>query len=164
MDNILPQLNGVLSAAQLQSLKDKLVQLVISQAGNKPDLNALKDQILPLLQQYLGSKPQGRIDIDSLLQQITSAAIGTLPSIVISLLGKRDLSQISALADKFQLSAILPQVASLLTPEKLQDLQNKIFATVVAALGNNWSSSAISQAIQQLVTQFVPQITQMRIE
>jgi len=138
--------------------------LVFSQSGNKPDLNGLKDQILPLLQQYLGSKPQGRNNIDAILQQVTNAAATALPGLIISLLGKRDLNQFASLADKFQLSTILPQVASFLTPEKLQELQNKIFAIVLSAVGNNWSLPAITQAIQQLVTQFVPQITQMRID
>ena len=100
---------------------------------------------------------------------------GALPGIAIGLLGllgKRDapiadarsLDQILALADKFQLNAILPQVAQLLSPDKLQELQSQFFATVVTALGNNWNMATVAQMLQQLVTQFVPQAAQMRIE
>lgn len=171
MNTILPQLNGVLSATDLQSLKDKITQLVLSQIGNKPNLDALKDQILPLLQQYLASKPQSRVDIDTLLQSIVGAAASALPGMILGLLGKRDVSadgrdlnQLLSLVDKYQLNTLIPQVELFLGPDKLQELQNQFFTTVVTALGSNWNTGTAAQMLQQLLTQFIPQIGQMRIE
>jgi hypothetical protein len=51
-----------------------------------------------------------------------------------------------------------------LSSDKLQQLQTQFLATVVTALGNNWNLNTVAQALQQLVTQFVPQAAQMRIE
>jgi hypothetical protein len=90
---------------------------------------------------------------------------------VLGLLGKREatdaragLSDILALVDKYQLSTIIPHIEQFLSADKLQQLQTQFFATVVTALGNNWNLNNVAQALQQLVTQFVPQATQMRIE
>jgi hypothetical protein len=126
-----------------------------------------------LLQQYLGSNLQGRIDIDAIIQQITGTAFTALPNIVLNLLGKRELptsdardslSDILALVDKYQLQTIIPHIEQFIGADKLQQLQNQFFATVVTGLGNNWNLATVSQALQQLVTQFVPQAAQMRIE
>jgi len=173
LDNILPQLTGILSSGELQSLKDKITQFFLSQLGGNLNLNAIKDKLRPLLQQFLGSKPQGRIDFDALLQQIAGAAASTLPGILIGLLGKRelpttdariDLNDILALINKFPLSTILPQIQGLLSNDKFQELQAQIFATVLNGAGHNWNLNSIAQAIQQIVTQFVPQVAQMRID
>jgi hypothetical protein len=51
-----------------------------------------------------------------------------------------------------------------LTPDKLQQLQNQIFVTIAAARANHWNVATLAQALQQLVTQYVPQVAQMRIE
>jgi hypothetical protein len=126
-----------------------------------------------LLQQYLGSNLQGRIDIDAIIQQITGTAFTALPNIVLNLLGKRELptsdardslSDLLALVDKYQLQTIIPHIEQFIGADKLQQLQNQFFATVVTGLGNNWNLATVSQALQQLVTQFVPQAAQMRIE
>jgi hypothetical protein len=171
LDTILPQLTGVLSSSELQSLKDKITQVVLSQLGGNFDLNALTDKLRPILQQFLGSKPQGRIDIDHILQQIAGASASHLPNIILSILGKRGatdaragINDILALVDKFQLNTILPQIEQFLGPDALLQLQNQFFATVVTGLGNNWNIPTLAQALQQLVTQFVPQAAQMRIE
>jgi hypothetical protein len=158
--------------SELQSLKDKIVQIVVGQIGNKPDVNAIMNQLRPLLQQFLGSKPTSRLDIDALLQQLAGAAASVLPGILLGLLGKRDLQtgdarsldQILALASQYQLSTLIPQIEQFLGPDKLQELQSQFFATVVSALGNNWNMATVAQMLQQLVTQFVPQVAQMRIE
>ena len=100
---------------------------------------------------------------------------GALPGIAIGLLsifGKRDLptddarslDQILALVNQYQLSTILPQVEQFLGPDKLQELQNQFFTTVVSALGGNLNMANVAQMLQQLVTQFIPQMAQMRIE
>ncbi|CAF1433597.1 unnamed protein product, partial [Adineta ricciae] len=68
------------------------------------------------------------------------------------------------LADKLQLQQFIPQVTQFLSSDKLQQLQNQFFATVVAAAGNHWNPATLGQAIQQIVTQFVPQLRQMRID
>ena len=100
-----------------------------------------------------------RIDIDAILQQIANTAIGSLPSIIIGLLGKRDAEE--RILDP---SAILSQSLSMLSGDKLKDLQNQIVQTVLSANVNNWSSSATAQALQQLFTRFLPQLSTMRIE
>jgi hypothetical protein len=89
----------------------------------------------------------------------------------ISIFGKREatdaragINDILALVDKFQLNTILPQIEQFLGPDALLQLQNQFFATVVTGLGNNWNIPTLAQALQQLVTQFVPQAAQMRIE
>ena len=100
---------------------------------------------------------------------------GALPGIAIGLLslfGKRDLptddarslDQILALVNQYQLSTILPQVEQFLGPDKLQELQTQFFATVVSALGGNLNMANVAQMLQQLVTQFIPQMAQARIE
>jgi hypothetical protein len=173
LDQILPQLAGILSSVELQSLKDKITQLFLSQLGGNLDINAIKDKLRPLLQQYLGSKPQGRFDIDAIIQQITSTAVAALPGLVLGLLGKRELptsdaraglSDLLSLVDKYQLQTIIPHIEQFIGADKLQQLQNLFFATVVTGLGNNWNLATLSQALQQLVTQFVPQAAQMRID
>ena len=75
-----------------------------------------------------------------------------------------DIDNIFALANQLQLNTILPQIQSFLSPDKLQQLQEQFFATVVTALGDKWNLNTIAQALQQLVTQFVPQVSHMRIE
>jgi hypothetical protein len=171
LDTILPQLTGILSSSELQSLKDKITQVVLSQLGGNLDLNSITDKLRPIIQQFLGSKPLGRIDIDTLLQQVAGAAASALPGLILGFLGKREaidtragINDILALVDKFQLNTILPQIEQFLGPDKLQQLQNQLFATVIAGLGNNWNAATLAQAVQQLITQFVPQAAQMRIE
>jgi hypothetical protein len=172
LNAILPQVSTFLSSSDFQSFKDKIIQTVLSQVGQKIDVNTLQDKLRPVLQQYLGSKAQVRFDIDTLLQQIAGAAASALPGIVLSLLGKRDLpandarslDQILSLVDQYQLNTIIPHIETYLGPDKLQALQNQFFGTVVTALGNNWNMNTVAQALQQVVTQYVPQAASMRIE
>ena len=153
-------------------LKTKLPNAVLSQFGNNFNLNTIVDKLRPILQQFLSSKPQSRVDFDVLLQQISDAAVSSLPGMILGILsGKRDvtdaragLNEILALADKFQLNTIIPHIEEFLGPDKLQQLQTQFFTTVVTSLGNNWNLDTLAQALQQLVTQFVPQLAQMRIE
>jgi len=58
----------------------------------------------------------------------------------------------------------LLQVEQSLSPDKLQQLQNQIFATTAAARANHWNVATLAQALQQLVTQYLPQVAQIRIE
>jgi len=74
------------------------------------------------------------------------------------------MNNIVNLANQMQLTNILPQIAPFLTPEKLQQLQNQFLSTIVTAVGSNWNAATVSQALQQLITQFVPQAAQMRID
>ena len=74
------------------------------------------------------------------------------------------LDDLLALVDKYQLQTFIPHIEQFLGPDKLQELQTQFFTTVVAALGNNWNIATLAQVLQQLVTQFVPQVAQMRIE
>ncbi len=111
---------------------------------------------------------------EAIAQSALNGLATAAPSILIgalSLFGKREatnaragLGDILALVDKFQLSTIIPNIEQLLSADKLQQLQTQFLATVVTALGNNWNLNNVAQALQQLVTQFVPQAAQMRIE
>jgi hypothetical protein len=113
---------------------------------------------------------------DAIAQSDLNCIASALPSIAIgalSLFGKRELpvndaraglGDLLALADKYQLQTIIPHIEQFIGADKLQQLQNQFFATVVTGLGNNWNLATVSQALQQLVTQFVPQAAQMRIE
>ena len=84
------------------------------------------------------------------------------------MLGKREarfgVDDILALVDKLQITTLIPQIQQFLNSDKLQQLQNQFFATALAAANNHWNLATVAQAIQQLVTQFVPQVADMRIE
>ena len=84
------------------------------------------------------------------------------------MLGKREarfgVDDILALVDKLQITTLIPQIQQFLNSDKLQQLQNQFFSTALAAANNHWNLATVAQAIQQLVTQFVPQVADMRIE
>ncbi|CAF3016238.1 unnamed protein product [Rotaria sp. Silwood2] len=157
-------------ALELQSLKEKLTQVVITQLGGNLDFNSIRDKLRPVLQQFLGSKPQARGDFHALLTQVTNAAVHELPGFLINLLGKREatdaragLADVLSLFDKLSLDQFIPQIHQFLSNDKFQQLQQQFFSTVLSAAGNHWSLANVAQAIQQLVTQFVPEVSQMRI-
>jgi len=56
------------------------------------------------------------------------------------------------------------QVKQFLSPDKLQQLQNRIAAIAISGFANRWNVATFAQVLQQLVTQYIPQVTQMRIE
>jgi hypothetical protein len=56
------------------------------------------------------------------------------------------------------------QAEQFLSPDKLQQLQNGFFATALTGLNNQWDVATLAQALQQFVTQYIPQVVQMRIE
>ncbi|CAF2624631.1 unnamed protein product [Rotaria sp. Silwood2] len=157
-------------ALELQSLKEKLTQVVITQLGGNLDFNSIRDKLRPVLQQFLGSKPQARGDFHALLTQVTNAAVHELPGFLINLLGKREatearagLADVLSLFDKLSLDQFIPQIHQFLSNDKFHQLQQQFFSTVLSAAGNHWSLPNVAQAIQQLVTQFVPEVSQMRI-
>ncbi|CAF0849388.1 unnamed protein product [Adineta steineri] len=165
LNNILPQLTGVLSSSELHSLKDKLIQFVVAQLGSNLDLNTIKDKIRPILQHFLASKPQRSFDFDQLLQQIVGATTDALPSIILNMVGKREatdarinVNDILQFVNNNQIQNFIPQIQQFLNGDKLQQLQNQFFATILTGAGNNWNIATIAQSIQQLVSQFVPQI------
>ncbi|CAF0895492.1 unnamed protein product [Adineta steineri] len=165
LNNILPQLTGVLSSSELHSLKDKLIQFVVAQLGSNLDLNTIKDKIRPILQHFLASKPQRSFDFDQLLQQIVGATTDALPSIILNMVGKREatdarinVNDILQFVNNNQIQNFIPQIQQFLNGDKLQQLQNQFFATILTGAGNNWNIATIAQNIQQLVSQFVPQI------
>ncbi|CAF4331529.1 unnamed protein product [Adineta steineri] len=171
LNNILPQLTGVLSSSELHSLKDKLIQFVVAQLGSNLDLNAIKDKIRPILQHFLASKPQRSFDFDQLLQQIVGATTEALPSIILNMVGKRDatdarinVNDILQFVNNNQIQNFIPQILQFLSGDKLQQLQNQFFATVLAAAGNNWNVATLAQTIEQLVSQFVPEVSRIKIK
>ncbi|CAF0840688.1 unnamed protein product [Adineta steineri] len=170
LNNILPQLTGVLSSSELHSLKDKLIQFVVAQLGSNLDLNAIKDKIRPILQHFLASKPQRSFDFDQLLQQIVGATTEALPSIILNMVGKRDatdarinVNDILQFVNNNQIQNFIPQIQQFLNGDKLQQLQNQFFATVLAAAGNNWNVATLAQTIEQLISQFVPEVSRIKI-
>lgn len=171
LENILPQFLGAISSVELQTLEDKLIQVLLGQLGGNLNLNTIKDKLRPVLQQFLNTKPRTRLDFDALLSHVSNAALTDLPAIILSVLGKREvtdvrigLDDILALADKHPLSTYLPQIQQFLSGDKLQQLQNQFFSTVLAAASNKWNVAALAQALQQLISQFVPQTAQMRVD
>jgi predicted ATPase len=173
LDSVLrPQLAGILSSSEFQSFKDKVTQIVLSTIGSQGGINAIKDKLRPFIQQVLASKPQARVSIEQILGQVAQVAISLLPSLI-GLIGKREipvadarlgLSDIVALADKLQLSTILPQIQQLVSGETLQQLQSQFLNTMITAVGSHWNLNTIAQQLQQLFTQFVPGVAQMRID
>ena len=70
--------------------------MILTELLTQGGLHGVINKLRPLLQQSLGSQPQGRIDIDAILQQIINAALSALPGLLISLIGKRDVSDTRA--------------------------------------------------------------------
>jgi hypothetical protein len=58
----------------------------------------------------------------------------------------------------------LAEVEQFMSADQLQQLQTEIFTTVITGLGNHGDVTTIGQALQQLVTQYAPQLTQIFIE
>ncbi|CAF3163989.1 unnamed protein product [Rotaria socialis] len=172
LEDILPQFLGTISSVELQTLKDKLIQVVLGQLGGNLNFNTLKDKLRPVLQEFLNTKPQIRLDFDALLNHVSSAALTELPAIILNLLGgKREVTEtrfslddVLALADKLPLSTYLSQIQQFLSSDQLQQLQNQFLSTVLAAVGNEWDIAPLAQALQELFTQFVPETAQMRVD
>ena len=70
--------------------------MILTELLTQGGLRGVISKLRPLLQQSLGPQPQGRIDIDAILQQIINAAVSALPGLLISLIGKRDVSDTRA--------------------------------------------------------------------
>ncbi|CAF5170349.1 unnamed protein product, partial [Rotaria sp. Silwood1] len=107
----------------------------------------------------------------AIAQQALNALPGVAVSVLGGLLGKReatdarfDLADILALYNKLSLDKLIPQIHQFLSGDKFQQLQQQFFGTVLTAAGNHWRLPNLSQAIQQLVSQFVPEVSQMRID
>ncbi|CAF1652608.1 unnamed protein product, partial [Adineta ricciae] len=174
LQQFIPQITQFLSADKLQQLQNQFFATVVAAAGNHWNPATLGQAIQQIVTQFVPQLRQMRIDWEELGQSALNGLATALPSILmgaLSLFGKREavdarinLNDILALADKLQLQQFIPQVAQFLSSDKLQQLQNQFFATVVAAAGNNWNPATLGQAIQQIVTQFVPQLRQMRID
>ena len=78
------------------------------------------------------------------------------------MIGKRD-----ATDARFNLDAafsFIPNIHELLSDEKFQQLQQQFLGTLLNGLGNHWSTATLAASLQQLFTQFVPQVSQMRVE
>jgi hypothetical protein len=83
--------------------------------------------------------------------------------LLISLVSVQGLPVIPEIHD---LNGILssPDLQQYLSTDKSQELRREVFATTLKALTNRWDVPAIAQALEQLVTQYVPQVKQMNIE
>ena len=72
LNGILASVAGSLTTAQLQSLQQQVLQLVLSQAGGNLNVNTLKGKLLALLKQYLGSNPQLSSNVQAVVQQVVN--------------------------------------------------------------------------------------------
>ncbi|CAF4414978.1 unnamed protein product, partial [Adineta steineri] len=103
--------------------------------------------------------------VDSVVSAIPGALLSAAPGLLLSVFGKRDatdarlnVNDILQFVNNNQIQNFIPQIQQFLNGDKLQQLQNQFFATILAGAGNNWNVATIAQNIQQLVSQFVPQI------
>ena len=87
LTSLLNQFNHLLSTTQLQTLKDRLVQLILAQLASKFDLATFTTELRSLLEAYLGSNVQGRANIDVLIQQIIGTTSTALPGMIIGMIG-----------------------------------------------------------------------------
>ncbi|CAF4916787.1 unnamed protein product, partial [Rotaria sp. Silwood2] len=141
---------------------------VLSAAGNHWSLANVAQAIQQLVTQFVPEVSQMRINWEHIGQQALNSVVSALPSLLIgavSIFGKREATDARAgLADVLSLDQFIPQIHQFLSNDKFQQLQQQFFSTVLSAAGNHWSLANVAQAIQQLVTQFVPEVSQMRIK
>jgi hypothetical protein len=160
---------------QFQQFQSQFLNTILTAVSNHLTPNALGQQLEQLFSQFFPGVTQMRLDInwDSLAQQALNLGASLLPGLLIGLVGKRDipamdargsLDDLLAFADKFQLESIFPMIQHLLNPATLQQLQSQLFNTMITAVGSNWNLNTIAQQLQQLFTQFVPGVAQMRVD
>ncbi len=89
---VLAQLATVLSPAELQSLQDQAVELILSLAAGHIDENQFKEKLQALIQQYFNSNGRNQIDIDNLIEKILVTDTAGLPDIIVNILGKRPIN------------------------------------------------------------------------
>ena len=89
----LAQLATSLSPAELQSLKDQALHLVLSLASGNIDINQFKENLQVLVQQYFDSTGRNGVDIDNLIEQILTTDTAGLPDIIVNILGKGSLKK-----------------------------------------------------------------------
>ncbi|CAF3870372.1 unnamed protein product, partial [Rotaria sp. Silwood1] len=171
LDKLIPQIHQFLSGDKFQQLQQQFFGTVLTAAGNHWSLPNLSQAIQQLVSQFVPQVSQMRIDWGAIAQQALNALPGVAISVLGGLLGKREatdarlnLDDILALYNKLSLDKLIPQIHQFLSGDKFQQLQQQFFGTVLTAAGNHWSLPNLSQAIQQLVTQFVPGASQMRID
>ncbi|CAF4729303.1 unnamed protein product, partial [Rotaria sp. Silwood1] len=170
LDKLIPQIHQFLSGDKFQQLQQQFFGTVLTAAGNHWSLPNLAQAIQQLVTQFVPGASQMRIDWGQIAQQALNALPGVAISVLGGLLGKReatdarfDLDDVLALYNKLSLDKLIPQIHQFLSGDKFQQLQQQFFGTVLTAAGNHWSLPNLSQAIQQLVSQFVPEVSQMRI-
>ncbi|CAF5140205.1 unnamed protein product, partial [Rotaria sp. Silwood1] len=171
LDKLIPQIHQFLSGDKFQQLQQQFFGTVLTAAGNHWSLPNLAQAIQQLVTQFVPGASQMRIDWGQIAQQALNALPGVAISVLGGLLGKReatdarfDLGDVLALYNKLSLDKLIPQIHQFLSGDKFEQLQQQFFGTVLTAAGNHWSLPNLAQAIQQLVTQFVPGASQMRID
>jgi hypothetical protein len=163
LDTLIPQIQQFLNPQILQQLQSQFLGTIISAVGNNWNLNTIAQQLQQIVTQLVPQAAQMRIDWDQVGQQALNGLVGALPSIAIglvSLFGKRDLPATDA---RFQVTMLFPQIQQLLNGDQFQQLQSQFLNTMLTALGSHTNLNTIAQQLQELFTQFVPQMAQMRI-
>ncbi|CAF2428598.1 unnamed protein product [Rotaria sp. Silwood2] len=173
LDQFIPQIHQFLSNDKFQQLQQQFFSTVLSAAGNHWSLANVAQAIQQLVTQFVPEVSQMRINWEHIGQQALNSVVSALPSLLIgavSIFGKREttdaragLADVLSLFDKLSLDQFVPQIHQFLSNDKFHQLQQQFFNTILSAVGNHWSLANVAQAIQQLVTQFVPEVSQMRI-
>ncbi|CAF4252160.1 unnamed protein product, partial [Rotaria sp. Silwood2] len=173
LDQFIPQIHQFLSNDKFHQLQQQFFSTVLSAAGNHWSLPNVAQAIQQLVTQFVPEVSQMRINWEHLGEQALNLVVSNIPAILtgaLSIFGKREatdaragLADVLSLFDKLSLDQFIPQIHQFLSNDKFQQLQQQFFSTVLSAAGNHWSLANVAQAIQQLVTQFVPEVSQMRI-
>jgi hypothetical protein len=176
LDQILPQLAGILSSPELQSFKDKIIQFVLTGIASNTGFNGIKDQITQFVQQFLGSKALPRDTLDDILNTINSILptvnnVVSVLSVLGGLFGKREVPAIDPRLDInallslinnpqiqafiSQLDQILPQLAGILSSPELQSFKDKIIQFVLTGIASNTGLNGIKDQVTQFIRQFL---------
>ncbi|CAF3921962.1 unnamed protein product [Adineta steineri] len=133
INNILLQVPGILSQSQLQSLQQQVTQTIFSHANNgNINVNTVVSNLHGLLQGYVGSNLYGRLNLQSIAQQLANVALSLIPTVLSGSMGKSSTNQ---------LNTVLAQISTNLSSTELQSLQEQA-AQIVLNSYNNGSRDA----------------------
>jgi len=145
LNTLIPQIQGLLGASQIQQLQSQFFNLIANAVGGNMPANIIGQMIQTLVTQFVPTANLMRIDWEQIGQQALNGVVSALPSILIgalSLFGKRDLEQ--ERIDYQQLLATLPV--------------DKIAQLIQIVLNNNNGMiSNILDKLRPLLQQFFPQ-------
>ncbi|CAF1246306.1 unnamed protein product, partial [Rotaria sordida] len=169
-----PQIHQFLNDNKFHQLQQQFFSTVLTAIGQHWSLPNLAQALEQLVAQFVPGVSQMRIDWGAIAQSALNGVVTAAPGILIgalSLFGKREatdarggLDEVLSVFDKLSLDTFIPQIHQFLNDNKFHQLQQQFFSTVLTAIGQHWSLPNLAQALQQLVAQFVPGVSQMRID